>query len=442
MGVTREPLGMNARNFLYIRRYNKPGAKRLADDKLDAKRLFLEHNIATTDILAMFYDRKDIRAFDWKLPSDGFVIKPARGYGGGGILVMKDWDGEKGTSVVGDKYTAKELESHILDILDGAYSLQYLPDKAYIEERVYAHPFFRKLVPVGIPDIRIIVFNKIPVMAMLRLPTKESGGKANLHLGALGIGIDMRTGITTYALYKNVHIDYIPNTKIKTRGVKIPQWNELLLLAAKTQAVSGLGYVGVDIVHDARHGPMVLEINARPGLSIQLANLSSLRTRLERVEHMHIQTPERGVEVATSLFTEGSLEKVKITPKVVSVIQDVIIKQKGTEKTIQAKLDTGAYRSSIDEALVEELGLVLTNKKVFVRSASGEKHRPTVSLTFELSGKQIHTIASVADRASLLFPMIIGRIDLKGFLVDPDIEGVDPDARELESITAEPTSSS
>jgi alpha-L-glutamate ligase-like protein len=430
MAVSRFAMGMNARNFLYIRRYNRPSAKRLADDKLETKKVLIEHGIATMPILAAYYDPDDIRQFNWQsLPANGFVIKPARGYGGGGILAMKTWDGEKGVSVVNTEYTVKQLESHLLDILDGAFSLQFLPDKAYVEERVVLHQFFRKLAPVGIPDIRIIVFNQIPIMAMLRLPTVESGGKANLHQGALGIGIDIRTGITTNAMYKGKKVNYIPGTKTKLRGIKIPQWDDLLLLAAKTQNVIGLGYAGVDIVFDAKRGPIILEINSRPGLAIQIANNTSLRTRLERVENMPVSTPQRGVEIAKSLFTEPFSDRVSTSPTVLTIIQPVILRHQDKVIPIKAKLDTGANRTSIDYKLAEELGLRFNPEKIRVNSASGETLRPTVNLTFELAGKKIKSLATLADRQTLMYPMIVGRRDLTGFLIKPvlseDIEPVD-----------------
>jgi alpha-L-glutamate ligase-like protein len=422
MAVSKDILGMNARNFLYIRKYNKASAKRRADDKLATKNILLGRNIATPALLASFYERKDITDFTWDLPKDGFVIKPARGYGGAGILPVRSWNGDEGETATGQPINRKELGQHILDILDGAYSLQYLPDKAFIEERILLHPFFKKLVPVGIPDIRIIVFQKVPVMAMLRLPTAESGGKANLHLGAVGIGIDIRTGITTYAVSKDKITEKIPDVAIKPRGIKIPDWESLLLLASRTEQAIRLGYAGVDIVFDSKKGPVVLEVNARPGLAIQLANMASLRTRLERIEGMTISTPERGVEVAKSLFAEEFSEKVSTSPKVLSVIQDVTLHGKNGKKTVQAKLDTGAFRSSIDEQLAKELGLAENQQKVFVRSASGERYRPTVSITFELAGKRISGIASTVDRSGLAYPMIVGRKDLKDFLIKPVIE--------------------
>lgn len=421
MPISRDILGMNARNFLYIRKYNRTHAKRIADSKLATKQLLLHERIATPRLLAVFHTRKQINKFDWKLPSEGFVIKPARGYGGGGILPIKKWVDKNATSVVGEAFNIKQLQSNLLDILEGVYSLQFLPDDAYIEEIITPDPFFKKLAPVGIPDIRIIIFNYIPVMAMIRLPTKESSGKANLHQGALAVGIDLRTGITTYGIQHNKLITTIPDTKMKVRGIKIPKWDELLLLASRTQAIIGLGYAGIDIVFDAKRGPIILEVNARPGLSIQIANQTSLRTRLERVENMSITTPERGVEVAKSLFSEAFSEKVAIAPKILTVIQPVTITNNNKMLEIKAKLDTGAFRTSIDEKLADSIDLTVSKEKIFVKSASGQAYRYTVPLSFTLAGKKIKTIATIVDRSHLQYPMIVGRQDLKGFLIKPSL---------------------
>ena len=410
---------MNARNFLYISPFNKSRAKRQADDKLETKRLLIKDGISNAKIIHTFITRKGIKNFSWDLPPGGFVIKPARGYGGEGILVFKDWSNNQGTTITGKKYSLEQIKSHILDIFDGIYSLQSLPDKAYIEERIIPDSFFRKLSKIGLPDIRIIVFNKVPIMAMLRLPTEESHGKANLHQGAIGVGIGMRAGITKHAICKDKPLRLIPGTKLKAAGIKIPDWENILLLASKAQSASGLGYAGVDIVVDKKRGPVVLEINARPGLSIQNANLASLRERLERVENLTVNTCEQGVEIARSLFAESFYHKVKEEKKVLSIIEPVTIMHKGKSREYQAKLDTGAYRTSIGESIVEELGIPLLKEKIFISSASGEGTRPAVKLELKLGGKKITTVATVADRSHLQFPLIIGRRDLKGFYINP-----------------------
>jgi alpha-L-glutamate ligase-like protein len=422
MAVSKSVLGMNARNYLYIRPYNKPTAKRIADDKLETKRVLQEHNIPIPSIFASFSTRASVRNFDWDLPENGFVVKPARGYGGSGILAFKSWHDGVGKTVSGEEYNIKDLESHIFNILDGAFSLQYLPDNAFIEDLVIQHPFFKKIAPVGLADVRVIVFRQIPVMAMLRIPTQSSAGKANLHLGALAAGIDIATGITTNALHKTQLIYRIPDTKKKTSGIKLPNWEDILLLAAETQKVIGLGFAGVDIVIDAKKGPVVLEVNARPGLKIQNANLASLRTRLERIEDMDVPSPARGVALAKTLFAEKFSDKVSTSPQILPVIFPVFIRYQNGVREIKAKLDTGAYRSSIDKELAQELGLQIEKEKVFVKSASGKAYRPTSKLSFQLAGKRINTIVSVVNRSHLKYQMIVGRVDLKGFLIRPEID--------------------
>jgi alpha-L-glutamate ligase-like protein len=422
MPVSKTVLGMNARNFLYIRPFNKPSAKHLADDKLETKNLLLENNIPTPELLATFYTRKDVRSFVWNLPEQGFVIKPARGYGGSGIVAFKNWGNGIGTTVSGQEYTIKDIESLIFNILDGAFSLQYEPDKAFIEERVVQSSFFKKIVPVGLADIRIVVFRLAPVMAMLRIPTQQSFGKANLHLGALAVGIDLATGITTSATSKSRMIYFLPQSKKKTAGIMLPNWDDMLLLASRTQQIIGLGFAGVDIVIDAKKGPVILEVNSRPGLKIQNANLASLRTRLERIEDMDIPSPQRGVTLAKTLFAEKFSEKVSTSPQVLPVVYSVFIRTKDTVKEIKAKLDTGAFRSSIDIKLAEELGLPIEKEKVFIKSASGQAYRPTSKLSFQLAGKKITSQVTVVNRSHLKYPMIVGRVDLKGFLIRPEIE--------------------
>ncbi|MCR4324460.1 MAG: hypothetical protein NUV69_02110 [Candidatus Curtissbacteria bacterium] len=422
MPVSKSVLGMNARNFLYIRKYNLRDSKKTADNKLATKRILIREGIPTTRLIKAFSSRKSITKFDWDLPKGGFVVKPARGYGGEGVLVFKNWKGEFGETLFGEDYDTGRLASHILDIIEGVYSLQFLPDRAFIEERVRPHPFFKKIAP-GLADIRVIVFNKVPIMAMLRLPTAESKGRANLHFGAIGVGIDLRTGITKHAIYKNRSIRRVPGTKIKTRGIKIPNWDEILEMAVQAQAaIEGLGFAGVDMVVDIKRGPLVLEINSRPGLSIQNANQASLRSRLERVENVEIPSIERGIELAKSLYAEDSLEKVKVKPVVLSVIEEVMITtQEGVTKSYHGKMDSGAYRTSIDYTVVAELKLPILTRKILIKSASGQQLRDAVRIRFNLGGKIISTVATIAQRAHLEYPIIVGRKDLKGFLIDPKL---------------------
>lgn len=420
MSISRSVLGMNARNFLYIRALNKRKYKLIADDKLLTKQHLLADDVPTTGLIAEFKTLHDVRAFDWTTLPERFVLKPSHGYGGRGIKVVKGWNGSAGVDVKGHVVTISELESEVFGALDGAHSLNNLPDTAYLEEYVDIHPFFKKYGPnKGVPDIRVIVCNKIPIMAMMRLPTVYSDGKANLHLGALGIGIDIRTGITTFGVLKDRAATTIPGKKIKVQGIKIPNWQQILEIATQAQITSKLGFVGIDLVLDEQRGPLVLEINARPGLAIQIANRDSLRTRLERVEHLHIETVAEGVELAQKLFADKSLAAVKVADRLLGVIEKVTIYGENKKKVVRAKIDTGAYRTSIDSDLVHELGLDKHDKLIHVRSGSGRQKRRTVKLQFKLKDKKIRTIATYTERSHLRFPIIIGRKDMQGFFVDP-----------------------
>jgi alpha-L-glutamate ligase-like protein len=178
----------------------------------------------------------------------------------------------------------RDLEHHVSNILSGIYSLGGQPDVALLEYRVRFDPIFESVSYQGVPDIRIVVFLGVPVMAMVRLPTRASQGKANLHQGAIGVGIDIATGRTLRAVQNNEIVDEHPDTGAGVLGLSIPGWEALLELASRCYELTGLGYQGVDIVLDNDLGPLMLEINARPGLNIQIANRAGLLPRLREVE--------------------------------------------------------------------------------------------------------------------------------------------------------------
>lgn len=422
-------LGLNSRGVLFTGKYNSRSAKKVADSKLLTNRVLRAFKVPHPIVLARFKSPEEIYQFEWSKLPDSFALKPSRGLGGEGIIVVKKRVGDlEWMTSSKQKITADDLKLHALDILEGAYSMGSDPDRAFIQEYVGRHSAFRKLAFRGTPDIRIIVFNKIPVMAMLRLPTKQSGGRANLHQGALGLGIDIATGITTKSILNNKEIVYKPDTTKKLRGIKIPFWNSILKIAVDGQIASGLGYAGVDIVLHPEKGPQIIELNAQPGLSIQLANMEGLKRRLERVDDINVIDSSHGVQIAKALFGSKFVNKVKNTEDVVTIkaVEEIkLIGSDGNRVKILAKIDTGAWSSAIDIKLAKRLGLLRKNKIITTRkklSALGEEERPVISLSFYLAGRKIVTRATVADRKVLRYQVLIGRTDLTGFLVSPDIE--------------------
>jgi hypothetical protein len=121
-------------------------------------------------------------------------------------------------------------------------------------------------------------------MAMTRLPTVESGGRANLHQGAVGAAIDFRDGAIFRGVLGQQEVWDHPSTGAALIGARLPFWHETVAAARRCSAALGLGYVGVDLVIDATRGVQVLECNAYPGLEIQNVNAAGLAERIERVQ--------------------------------------------------------------------------------------------------------------------------------------------------------------
>jgi len=424
-------LGLNARGTLFSYKHNPIAGRKISASKLKTAKALISNDIPTPEIYAKFFKPSAAIKFDWDSLPDSFALKPSKGLGGKGIIVIKKKakDGDGWITTSRERLTVEDFKMHIQDIIEGAYSIGNVPDVAFVQEFVGRHKSFKKFAYRGTPDIRIIIFNSVPVMAMLRLPTKESGGRANLHQGAIAVGIDIATGITTKAIWKGRHIKYKPgSTKRKLHGIKIPLWNKMLEIAIDAAKSVELGYVGVDIVFHPEKGPMVLEINSQPGLSIQLANMAALRKRLEKVEDLKVKDAEHGIKIAKALFSANFADRVKAKDgiRTIGVFEHIQIKGRDGKKiTIPAKIDTGAWRTSVDRTLAKDLGLLQGDNVLWKRtvwSSLGRAKRSVIDVTFWLGGKKIKTAAGVADRSKLRKPIIIGRRDLAGYIVDPDKE--------------------
>ncbi|MGD8514251.1 MAG: alpha-L-glutamate ligase-like protein [Granulosicoccaceae bacterium] len=298
-------LGINQRNAEYTLKHNPRHLYPLVDDKLRTKRLAEASGIAVPELYGVVEIERQIAALPELLHDHrDFVIKPARGSGGNGIVVIVGRSKELYRKANGTLMDGREMAHHVSNILSGMYSLGGQPDKMLIEYRVQFDPVFERITYLGVPDVRIIVFLGVPVMSMVRLPTRMSDGKANLHQGAIGAGIDIATGRTLTAVWRNDIITEHPDTGNEVNGIQVPYWDRLLALAARCHELAGLGYVGVDIVLDRDKGPLVLELNARPGLNIQIANRAGLVHRLQQVEasHRELASVEQRVAFARQHF--------------------------------------------------------------------------------------------------------------------------------------------
>lgn len=473
---------MNARNSVYLQPNNLRNAVRLADNKYATKKLLRQYGIPTPGLLAVIPTARDLDEFNWRELPKSFVVKPNAGLGGEGIIVLKKrrapkdetgpslggvfnlaknentepvWIGSDGRA-----WTASELKVHVANILSGNYSIAGTADIALIEQRIKIDPVFKSVAPSGIPDVRIIVFNKVPVMAMLRLPTKRSNGKANLALGAVGVGIDLATGMATNAYAKKPRrqvVERHPDTNEVLSNIRVPYWSAILRMSIECQVASRLGFLGVDIAIDKNYGPMVVELNARPGLEIQSVNQASLRRRLQRLYGLKVRTVSKGVKVAKELFG-GETEATEEDRPVLGIVEPVEVYQRQSKKRekILAKIDTGATYTSIDRDVAARLGYkgvlsafkkygldkTMTRTKArrsyqrfrkeilqkypkeivdtrIIHSSHGTTYRILIPLKFILAGALVETNATVMVRKHLRYPIIVGQRDLKSYIVDP-----------------------
>lgn len=465
-------LGMNERNLSFIRVYNNAKSKRIADDKLLTKRVLKKAGIPSPKLIGVIENASELREFDWNKLPNSFVIKPVSGLEGGGIEIFFNRD-KQGNWIKADgsRYSLKDIQVLAADIIDGKYSLHNQPDRVFFEERIKMHKSFQYYTYKGVPDIRVIVFNSVPVMAYVRIPTKESDGKANLALGAIGAGIDIATGVTTTAIIgKAEPIDRIPGTSLSVSGLKIPYWNKILEYAVAAQRATNLNFAGFDFLIDRELGPMIVEMNARPGLSIQLANEDGLRWRLRKARGVKVQSTEKGVRLGKDLFggdIEEDIERIS-GKTLIGIYEDVAVypnKELGEENklkevTVKAKVDTGADSTSIDEGLVRKLGYAPALDKFLeikrelnvpeeienaseadkfateatqklnlagfaeykcesVRSSHGRSLRLYIPLELEIGEFKFETRANVYDRSQLTYKVIVGRKSLSRFLVEP-----------------------
>ena len=402
-------LWQNARNLNYIREYNTKFAKRLADSKLKTKDFLKTKWVAVPDTLFVFNKQEELIPDIFDNLDPPFVVKPNGGFWGKWILVFdkKDVEGNYVTNS-GKVYSIEDLLIHFSDILDWFYSLSWNRDKVVIEKKIELWEEIELLWKYGLPDIRVITFNMVPVMAMLRVPTSESHGKANLHSWACGVWIDIWTWKLTYITKHSKIVKSVPGIW-DVRGIEIPWWDNILTLAVKVQQVTKIGYLGCDIVLDKEDGPLLLEMNIRPGLEVQIANMARLKDRLEKVGWIYVNTIEKWVRLWRDLFSWDIEEKIKNISwkKVVWGREYINIHHNDKKFKYLTEIRINDTKSLMDKEFAKN---VLKLKESILESGSV---RLEVRLLWE--SKKIKFLFKDLWSVNL----IIGTNSLRGFLVDP-----------------------
>lgn len=285
-------VGLNMRNARFLLPNNPRRFYRNVDDKLITKSLAEAEGLSVPETYAVIRSPHDAGMFEKFLEGKtAFVIKPSRGSGGKGVLVIDAVENGRYIKPSGAALEAGDVKHHIANILAGLFSLGGTRDVALVEYRVWPAKLLTDISYQGAPDIRIVMLHGYPVMAMLRAATKESDGRANLHQGAIGIGVDIATGVTVRAVHHGKSITRHPDVDHELLGIQLPEWDKMLDIAVTCAEMTGLGYLGVDLMLDEQLGPLMIEVNARPGLAIQMANGVGLLKRLEPVVRQHALHP-------------------------------------------------------------------------------------------------------------------------------------------------------
>ena len=263
-------LGINARNLLGIAPRNDRTAIRLARDKVRTKAILSEAGVPVPRTRAVLSTMWDLDGLAHHL-LEPVAMKPVAGAAGGGVVLLEP-NGAGWRTPGGRTLDLTEVEAHAAHILHGGFGMGD-DDRVLIEDLLVPHPEVAALHGGGIADVRLIFVDGVFALAMLRMPTAVSDGKANLHQGAVAAAI-LEDGRLGPVFDGREHRDDHPDGP-KVRGEVLPFWSEVQDIGRAADAAMPLGWSGVDVVVTA-HGPVVLEVNARPGLAIQNVTRQSL----------------------------------------------------------------------------------------------------------------------------------------------------------------------
>lgn len=396
-------LGINARNLDYVSKYNPRISKKFADNKLYTKNFLSSRDLKTAKLYHVINSIVDLKNLNPETLPEEFVIKPNHGYGGEGIIVIKEHKNRNFITSSEKILTWDSIYLHCNSILEGKYAISGTNDQVLIEEFLECHEYLAKYTYKGLPDIRVIVFNMIPVIAMLRLPTEESDGKANLHLGAIGLGIDIGSGKTTYGVHKNKYITKLSNGE-RVNSLVLPKWNQILETACKAQQISKIGFLAVDLALTSS-GIKILELNARAGLAVQIANKAPLRKRLNKVEDLKVLSPEQGAAIGRTLFSTQAIRKPEMamqSKKTIGLYETVLVLG-GKNQYAVAKIDPHGDKNYIDSTLIKKSE---TSTDIIIKDK-----RQTMPFVIQ-------------DFSNSKFKLIISGKNLHEFIIDPSINTI------------------
>ena len=241
-------LGMNRRNSECILDLNPRSRFPQVDDKKRMRDLCRSIGVATPDLYAVVAAHSALRRLQGVLERrKDFVIKPSRGAGGRGVLVVVGRDGSAFMRHNGERLEMGDVSQHVSSIISGLFSFSRPMRRS--SSRVIGDPAFEQISYQGRRHSR----DRLPLRAdygHASATARLSGGRANLHQRHRRRSEPESANRTSGAAKPS---DRAPPRH--RRGVIgfAPGWRQILDMACAS-ASDCFGYVGVDIVIDRNRG--------------------------------------------------------------------------------------------------------------------------------------------------------------------------------------------
>jgi len=219
--------------------------------------------------------------------------------------------------------------------------------------------------------------------------------------------------------------------------------SEVRRMALDAVEAIGLDYAGVDIVQ-GEDGYYVLEVNPTAGFRglFKASGVSPapyiVQQAVERAGG-HVSDEEASrrsdrLDDSRPAAMPAAPERKPAENVVIGYIEEVVVMGTRGNKTVLAKSDTGATRTSIDAELAAEIGTgpILDIVKIKSGSLKSGRSRPVVDLVVGIGGTQHTVTASVEDRSHMDYPVLLGRDILKHYQVDVNHRADDDYERDAE----------
>lgn len=146
-------------------------------------------------------------------------------------------------------------------------------ENCMIEELVIQNEEWSKLNPNSLNTIRVVTKCINGEASVIFAVARIGSGASivdNFHQGGVGVKVNIEKGcLEGLAIDKNNNeSEFVPTTKVKVDGFKIPFWNEVIEMTKKAAKVNdNVNVVGWD-VGLTNDGPVIIEGNRGPGMDI------------------------------------------------------------------------------------------------------------------------------------------------------------------------------